>query len=101
MSENDFNLAIQVAMKNAKELLPEAKDFTLEEILISEDRKNYEVTLSYITPSAHLGINAKEMSSQLKINPLMRRLMREQKSYRTFLVDSKTLVFRGFRMVRD
>ena len=101
MSKNEFDEAIKVAFKNAQELLPEAKGFTLEEILISENGKNYEVTLSYITPNIHLGINDRQMDSQLKINPLMRRLMGETKSYRTFLVDKKTLMFRGFRMIRD
>lgn len=101
MSKADFNKAIEVAFKNASELLPDAKDFTLEEILISENGKNYEVTLSYVLPGIRFGMSDTEVRSQLDINPLMRRMMGEKKSYRTFLVDTKTLLFRGFRMVRD
>lgn len=97
MSENGFNEAIKVAIQGARQLLPEAKNFTLEQILISEDGKNYEVTLSYIIPRA----KDKEMNSQLKINPLFKRIMAEQKLYRVFLVNAETLRFRGFRMIRD
>lgn len=94
MNKLNFDKAIQSAIKGAKSML-EAKEFTLEEALISDDGKLYEITLSYTTPIEAL----KGTSFNLQVsNPLMRRLG-ERKEYRTFLIDSETFSFRGFRRV--
>ncbi|MFD2449890.1 hypothetical protein ACFSQE_16930 [Vogesella fluminis] len=41
----DFKKAISVAEENARELVPNARNFNLEGVIISGD--NYEVTISY------------------------------------------------------
>ncbi|MCS3429878.1 hypothetical protein [Klebsiella sp. BIGb0407] len=94
MSNINFDDAISTAYTNAEKLLPEAKNFTLEEVLLSDDQKLFEVTLSYTIP----GLSSASNIPNLNINPLMRRLV-DRKSYRVFLVDANTGVFRGFRML--
>ncbi|HFK5794966.1 hypothetical protein ACV6DN_18565 [Enterobacter asburiae] len=94
MDSLNFDKAIKTAIQGAKSLF-EGREFNLEEALISDDRKLYEITLSYTVPIEAL----KGTSYGLQVtNPLMRRLA-ERKEYRTFLVDATDFSFRGFRRV--
>jgi len=94
MDNINFDDAVSIAYKNAEKLLPAAKNFTLEEVLISDDRKFFEVTLSYTIP----GFSSSPEIQNMDMSPLMRRLA-DRKAYRIFLIDVDTGIFKGFRML--
>lgn len=97
MSRIDFDKAISIAFENAEKLNAGGKDFTLEEALISKDGENYEITISHERP----GVFDERVLNHQHLNPLMRRLIESKKNYRVYIIDARTGLFRGFRMVRD
>lgn len=87
----DFETAADIAIENAKKLLPRAKDFNLEGILI--ENSNFEVTLSYfIDNEDQLKQNTEEQPSLGALLKIMGR-RREEK---VFIVN-RLGEFKGFR----
>ncbi|WP_355581497.1 hypothetical protein [Xanthomonas cannabis] len=98
----DFQDAINIAIENAKELLNQATNFAVEEALLSDDDKRYEVTLSYDLKGRDplSGDNAKNNIKETGILQLA-RLMSYRKEYKTFLVDKRTGNFKGFKIKKQ
>ncbi|MOA13028.1 hypothetical protein D3C78_1330570 [compost metagenome] len=96
MSEITFDEAVNIALNNAQKMLPKAKGFALEEALLSDDGKNYELTFSYIVEDHSIP----DPTQRMEITHLLRQL-REKKEYRTFIVGRENGMFKGFRMIRD
>ncbi len=86
-----FEKAIDVAKENLRILVPNSKDVSLEGVLISDNKKLYEVDLSY-------DLSRKDplegSSSNLKS---LSQIMSYHRKYKKFLVDYDTGDFRGFR----
>lgn len=94
----DFKRAIAVAQENAKELVPEAKQFTLEGAIISG--QDYEITLSYyLTGMSPLELNedGNEGSNLFKLA----RLMGTRREYKVFIVDKNNFTFKGFKAYKE
>lgn len=94
----DFKKAIAVAEKNAKELVPGAKDFTLEGAIVSG--ANYEITLSYYLN----GMSPLELSGDGdEKNSIFRlaKLMGTRREYKVFIVDKNDFAFKGFKAYKE
>jgi hypothetical protein len=98
----EFQDAINIAIKNAKELLIQATNFAVEEALLSDDDKRYEVTLSYDFKGRDplSGENANNNIQGAGILQLA-KLMSYRKEYKTFLVDKRTGSFKGFKIKKQ
>ena len=94
----DFKRAIDVAEKNARELVPGAREFTLEGAIVSGD--DYEITLSYYLSGKsplELAGGADEKSSLFKIAAIMGT----RREYKVFIVDKHNFGFKGFKACKD
>lgn len=90
----DFQKAISVATVNAQALIQNASNFVLEGVLLSDDNKLYEVSLSYdIEGKDPLGGGNQGNSGLLQLA----KLMRYRREYKVFLVDKNDGQFRGFK----
>ena len=90
----DFKKAIAVAEENARQFVPDAREFTLEGAIVSGN--DYEITLSYYLDGkipAELSEGIDEKSSLLKLASLMR----SRKEYKIFMVDKDDFSFKGFK----
>ena len=98
-----FDKAIRIAEKNARALISTAKDFELEGIILSKDKKLYEVLLSYeITGEDPLTLHGPDVITAQDVtekSTLYRfaQLMRHRRQYKTFLVTSEDGQFIGFK----
>lgn len=94
----DFKRAIAVAEENAKELVPGAKEWTLEGAIIVRD--NYEITLSYYlsgkSPLELVG-GADEKNSLFRLATLMGT----RKEYKVFIIDKNSFAFKGFKASKE
>lgn len=97
-----FQNAINIAIENAKNLINKETKFSVEEALLSDDNKNYEITLSYyLTGRDHLsGENINDSVRGTSILQLA-KIMSYRKEYKTFIVDKKTGNFKGFKIKRQ
>lgn len=93
----DFKRAIAVAQANAKELVPGAKEFTLEGAIVSGG--DYEITLSYYL-SGKSPLELDEGSQQSNIFKLA-ALMGSRREYKVFIVDKQNFAFKGFKAYRE
>ena len=94
----DFKKAIAVALESAKDLLPQAKQFSLEEAVISGE--NCEITLSYyLTGADPLDLQ----DDSLPGNSLFKlaKIMGTRREYRVFIVGKNSLEFKGFRTHKE
>lgn len=98
----DFKQAIDVAVQNAKMLLEQATKLEVEEALLSDDDKYYEITLSYEL-NGRDPLAAKNTSSRMATTSILElaRLMSYRKEYRTFLVIKETGKFKGFKIKKQ
>jgi hypothetical protein len=97
----DFNEAIEVAMDNAKSLIVGARNIGLEGVLLSDNGKLYEVSLSYdLQGKDPLEPQLSDSSGNSNLSQLV-KIMSYRKQYKDFLVDSNTGEFRGFKKSRD
>ena len=100
----DFQKAIDIATTSAKSLIQNASNFVLEGVLLSEDNKLYEVSLSYdIEGKDPLGGTDQGNKGGLLGNTgllQLSQLMRYRREYKVFLVDSGSGQFRGFKNQR-
>lgn len=94
----DFNRAVSVAEENAKKLLPGAKNFTLEGVVIVKG--NYEVTLSYFLSGKDPLELTGESSSDSNMFKLA-RLMGTRRDYKVFIVDKDNFSFKGFKAYKE
>ena len=94
----DFKRAIAVAEENARDLVPGAKEFTLEGAIISDG--NYEITLSYYlngkSPLELAGDTA-EKNNMFRLATLMGT----RREYKVFIVDKKNFSFKGFKAYKE
>lgn len=96
----DFDNAIQVARENVEKLVSNAKNITLEGVLISSDNKLFEVTFSYDIerlPGLSMGA-ASTVSSNIE---MLTRLVGKRREYKVFLVDAQSGQFRGFKKYKE
>lgn len=95
----DFKQAIKLAENNARELLSNAKQFDLEEVI--KEGNNYEVTLSYLLQGEepYKTSSAIGDSGSLNIGKVIAALgTRRQK--KVFIISEKG-EFKGFRNLKD
>ncbi|AMP15504.1 hypothetical protein [Collimonas pratensis] len=94
----DFKKAIAVALDNAKELLPGAKEFTLEGAIISDN--NYEITLSYyLTGDNPLELPDDNIARNNLFN--LAKLMGTRREYKIFIVGKHQFEFKGFKVYKE
>lgn len=91
----DFGEASDLAIKNAKKLLPRAKDFTLEGIMI--EKGNYEVSLSYFIDGED-PLN-KQTSDRQSLGALL-KIMGRRREEKIFII-SKSGEFKGFKNIQS
>lgn len=93
-----FENAIEVAKANAKTLIENSKNIVLEGILISDDKKLYEVSLSYdLQGSDPFETKQSDDSSVSNNLSQLAKVLAYRRQYKTFLVDSQNGDFRGFK----
>lgn len=98
----DFKEAIDIGTDNAKSLVPDAKNFVLEGVLLSDDNKLYEVTLSYdLQGKSPLELEEKDDSSYASDLFKLASLMSRRREYKIFLVDHASGQFKGFKASKD
>lgn len=97
----NFKEAVNVATENAKGLLPDMRNLTLEGVMISENGKNYEVSLSF-------NLNSDDPYQTREQDELfggglaqLATVMGQRRLYKTFFVDKKSGVFKGFKNGSD
>lgn len=95
---SSFENAIEVATSRIKKLIPNSSNVTLEGVLISDDKKLYEVSLSYDLKGED-PFEAKRSDDMLLGSGLsqLAKVMGYRRQYKTFLIDYRTAEFRGFR----
>ncbi|WP_156474790.1 hypothetical protein [Acetobacter cerevisiae] len=94
----DFESAAAIAKDNAKKLVPNAKNIQLEGVVISKNKKNYDVALSYET-GGHDNLAASHD------NPATLRsisyILGKQRYKKIFMVNRQTGEFVGFKQYED
>ena len=93
----NFSEAIKIAETNAKALLPNASNFELEAAVVSNDNKNYEITLSYDIEGKN-PLNLDQNASGLM---QLAMLMRHRREYKVFFVKCSDGQFMGFKKYND
>lgn len=93
-----FEKAIEVATSNVNSLIINSRNIGLEGILISDDKKLYEVSLSYDLKGED-PFEARQDNDMILGNGLsqLAKVMGYRRQYKTFLIDYGTGDFRGFR----
>ncbi|SUA54079.1 Uncharacterised protein [Oligella ureolytica] len=94
----DFKQAISVAEKSARELIPEAKNFTLEGAIVSGD--NFEIMLSYYLAyesPLEIACGANEISGLHKLATIMSTKRKDK----VFIIDKNDFTFKGFRASKE
>lgn len=94
----DFKRAIAVAEENARDLVPGAKEFTLEGAVISGG--DYEITLSYYLSGKsplELAGGADEKNNIFRLATLMGM----RREYKVFIVDKNNFTFKGFKAYKE
>jgi hypothetical protein len=90
----DFQEAISVAIENAGKLIQNAKNFSTEGVLISDDNKLYEVSLSYdIEGKDPLATTDRGNTGLYQLA----KIMLHRREYKVFLIDKYSGEFRGFK----
>lgn len=94
----DFKTAIHTATENAQQLLGNATNFQLEEAVVSDDNKRYEITLSYdLTGRDPLSVASSKSRDANSGLMQLARLMSYRKEFKTFYIDKTNGDFKGFR----
>lgn len=103
----DFEKAIQIAKNELKKIQQDASAINVEQALISDDEKQYEITFSYQTElNDKLSANNKpSLTESLSINKdilpthlqSLSNILRRKRVYKTFLINIKDFKFRGFK----
>ena len=90
----NFKKAISVAEKNARDLVPNATSFNLEEAIISGE--DYEITLSYYL-SGKSPLELTEAGDENNNIFKLATLVGKRREYKVFIVDKSNFSFKGFK----
>jgi len=93
----DFDRAISVARESIHKLVPDANNIKLEEALISDNEKLFEITYSYDIET--MNIKNLDNLNNFKSNHFknLANIMGTRRQYKVFLIDAQSGKFRGFR----
>lgn len=94
----DFKQAISTAQENLQALQPDVQDVRLEAAMLNRKGDLYEISLSYRTAVK----DDLRLASKPKDNvSLLMELALKNRIYKTFFVEKKTGVFRGFKDYKE
>ena len=94
----DFKQAISTAQDNLQALQPDIQDVRLEAAMLNQKGDLYEISLSYRTAVK----DDLRVASKPKDNlSLLMELALKNRIYKTFFVEKKTGVFRGFKDYKE
>ena len=100
MEEISFQKAIQIAKDELKKIQRDAHTINVEQAIISDDEKLYEITLSYeILIKDNLASNDEKLSVPTNLQSLS-MLLGRRKIYKTFLINMHDGKFRGFKIFK-
>ncbi|MCT7519032.1 hypothetical protein [Aliarcobacter cryaerophilus] len=98
MKEIDFQKAIDVAKEELKKIQIDATNINIEQAIISDNEKFYEITLSYeISLKDNLTSNEEKLPTNLQS---LSMLLRKKRIYKTFLINTSNYKFRGFKIFK-
>ncbi|MGF6399369.1 hypothetical protein ABH905_003035 [Pseudomonas frederiksbergensis] len=90
----NFKRAEAVARKEFDNFVTGASNITLEEIVISDDNKRYEVTFSYdVDRSPHSALGARAKTPLFELASVLAK----RKEFKTFLVSAEDGALKGFK----
>lgn len=95
----EFEQAIDIAVENVRKLVSSANSVSVEEVVLSQDEKTFEVTLSY----KQIGqdkLSTSDNSKGVHMGAALASFMDNRKRYKTFLVDSASGRFKGFKIYK-
>jgi len=93
-----FERAIEFAIENAKKLVPNSREFQIEGAVISENKKNYEIALSY--ESEGPDFLSEKGSDIANINALS-YLLSSRRKKKIFMIKRDTGEFVGFKPYKE
>ncbi len=93
----DFKTAIAKAKDGAMELLGDIQNVNAESVLLSDDSKNYEVTLSYDLKGHDPLSIQKEYADDVSLLEKMIGIMSYRKNYKIFIIDKNNGELKGFK----
>lgn len=93
-----FERAIDFAIKNAKKLVPNSRDIQVEGAIISENKRNYEIALSYESEGPDT-LSGKD-SDIANVNALSYLLSSKRKK-KIFMIKRETGEFVGFKPYKE
>lgn len=91
-----FEDAIKVAQKNFNLLYPTQREMRLEEAIITEDNKTYEITFSFTLPMTDEPTDKKKNESPSIID-LFKGMDKHRRFRKVFLIDSIDGKFKGLK----
>ncbi|RII74806.1 hypothetical protein [Pseudomonas monteilii] len=95
----EFDEAIRTAGANVQKLIKHATNIELEGALISSDGRLYEITFSYDKNGSPSAMDQFQASAPgLKS---LATILGKRREFKTFLVDSQTGAFRGFKNYKE
>lgn len=90
----DFKRAEVVARQGFDDFVTGASNVTLEELVISDDNKRYEVTFSYdVDRSSNSALGARAKTPLFELASVLGK----RKEFKTFLVSAEDGVLKGFK----
>jgi hypothetical protein len=100
MEEVSFQEAIKIAKDELKKIQIDAHTVNVEQAIISDDEKLYEITLSYeILLKDNLSPNDEKIPTPTNLQSLS-MLLRKKRIYKTFLINMHDGKFRGFKIFK-
>ncbi len=94
----DFDQAIEVTKGSISKLIPNAKQLTLESVLISDNDQLFEVTFSYLLEKEPTD---SENNDNLNNLAALARIMGKRREHKVFLIDKATGQFKGFKTAKN
>lgn len=98
----EFQEAIAIASDNAKNLIRNARNLEVEGVVLSDNDKLYEVTLSFDMHGAD-PLDIEDGSKRKDRNDFQRlvTILSHRREYKTFLVDAGSGKFKGFKIYKE
>lgn len=94
----DFKKAIGVAERNARELVPQARDFALEGVILSG--RTCEVTLSYYL-EGESPLELAEGDNEKRGLIRLAQIMGTRRETKVFMIDKHDFTFKGFKACKE
>lgn len=94
----DFDKAIEVTQGSISKLIPNAKELTLEGVLMSDNDKVFEVTFSYLLENSPTDLRGDDNLNNLAV---LARIMGRRREHKVFLIDRSSGEFRGFKTAKN